>query len=116
MSDAASEWTPAINSFTKWHRAGGQSGLPHASADVTPRRHAAPPLDETASSQSLEPTQHRFCRLKRWHDLATRYEKHTIVYGAALLIHPAITWTRQFSDTPNSIFLQTFSFSHRASH
>ena len=42
----------------------------------------------------------RFCDVKQWRGLATRYDKHAIVYRAAVLIHAAIAWTKQFSDTP----------------
>ncbi|MGX1702552.1 IS5/IS1182 family transposase, partial [Microbacterium sp. NPDC055357] len=30
----------------------------------------------------------------------TRYDKHAIVYRAAVLIQAVIAWTRQLSDTP----------------
>jgi transposase len=42
----------------------------------------------------------RFCDVKQWRGLATRYDKHAIVYRAAVLIQAAIAWTRQLSDTP----------------
>jgi transposase len=42
----------------------------------------------------------RFCDLKQWRGLATRYDKHAIVYRAAVLIQAAIAWTQQLSDTP----------------
>ena len=41
-----------------------------------------------------------FCDLKQWRALATRYDKHAIVYRAAVLIQAVIAWTRQLSDTP----------------
>lgn len=42
----------------------------------------------------------RFCHTKQWRGLATRYDKHAIVYRAAVLIHVMTAWTRQLSDTP----------------
>ncbi|NYE20020.1 transposase [Microbacterium immunditiarum] len=42
----------------------------------------------------------RFCDVKQWRGLATRYDKHAIVYRAAVLIHAAIAWAKQLSDTP----------------
>lgn len=42
----------------------------------------------------------RFCQTKQWRGLATRYDKHAIIYRAAILIHAAIAWTKQLSDTP----------------
>ncbi|MET4612669.1 transposase [Rhodococcus sp. PvR044] len=42
----------------------------------------------------------RFCQTKQWRGLATRYDKHAIVYRAAVLIHAAIAWIHALSDTP----------------
>lgn len=42
----------------------------------------------------------RFCHTRQWRGLATRYDKHAIVYRAAVLIHAAIARTHQLSDTP----------------
>lgn len=36
----------------------------------------------------------RFCDVKQWCGLATRYDEHAIVYHAAVLIRTAIAWTR----------------------
>lgn len=41
----------------------------------------------------------RFCHLKQWRGLATRYDKHTTVYRAAIVLHAVIAWTRHLSDT-----------------
>lgn len=35
----------------------------------------------------------RFCHTKQWRGLATRYDKHVVVYRSAVLIHAAIAWT-----------------------
>ncbi len=42
----------------------------------------------------------RFCAVKQWRGLATHYDKHAIVYRAAVLVQAAIAWTRQLEDTP----------------
>jgi len=39
----------------------------------------------------------RFCDLKQWRGLATRYDKHAITYRAAVSLNAAIVWTRQLS-------------------
>ena len=39
----------------------------------------------------------RFCHTKQWRGLATRYDKHAIVYRAAVLIHGVIAWTSKLS-------------------
>lgn len=41
----------------------------------------------------------RFCHLKQWRGLATRFDKLAIVYRAAAVLHAAISWTRRLSDT-----------------
>jgi transposase len=40
----------------------------------------------------------RYCHLKQWRALATRYDKNAIVYRAAVVLHAVIAWTRQLSD------------------
>lgn len=39
----------------------------------------------------------RFCHTKQWRGLATRYDKHAIVYRAAVLIHATISWIRRLA-------------------
>lgn len=39
----------------------------------------------------------RFCHTKQWRGLATRYDKHAIVYRTAALIHAAIAWTSELT-------------------
>ena len=40
----------------------------------------------------------RFCHLKQWRGLATRYDKLATVYRAAAVLHAVIAWTRHLSD------------------
>ncbi|UOQ91012.1 IS5 family transposase [Agromyces endophyticus] len=40
----------------------------------------------------------RFCHLKQWRGLATRYDKLAIVYRAAVVLNAVIAWSRQFCD------------------
>lgn len=42
----------------------------------------------------------QYCHLKQWRGLATRYDKHAIVYRAAVILNAVIAWARQLSDTP----------------
>lgn len=42
----------------------------------------------------------QYCHLKQWRGLATRYDKHAIVYRAAVTLNAIIAWTRQLSDMP----------------
>lgn len=54
---------------------------------------------DTGDYRNRNVIERHFCRTKQWRGLATRYDKHPIVYRAAVLIHAAIEWTRQSSDT-----------------
>lgn len=42
----------------------------------------------------------RFCHLKQWRGLATRYDKHATTYRAAIVLHAVIAWARHLSDRP----------------
>jgi len=42
----------------------------------------------------------RFCHLKQWRALATRYDKHATTYRAAVVLNAVIAWTRHLQDTP----------------
>lgn len=44
----------------------------------------------------------RFCHLKQWRGLATRYDKHAITYRAAVVLHAVIAWTQRLSEGPRS--------------
>lgn len=55
---------------------------------------------DAADYKNRNVIERRFCHLKQWRGLATRYDKHVLVYRAAVLIHAVIAWTQQLSDTP----------------
>ena len=40
----------------------------------------------------------RFCHLKQWRGLATRYDKLAIVYRAAAVLNAVIAWTQHLRD------------------
>lgn len=40
----------------------------------------------------------RYCHLKQWRGLATRYDKLAIVYRAAVILNAVVAWTRRLSD------------------
>ena len=42
----------------------------------------------------------RFCHLKQWRGLATRYDKHATTYRAAVVLNAVIAWTQHLQDTP----------------
>lgn len=59
-----------------------------------------------ARSDSTPPTKNRnviergYCRLKQWRGLATRYDKHAVIYRAAVILNAVIAWTSTLSDAP----------------
>lgn len=42
----------------------------------------------------------RYCHLKQWRGIATRYDKHATTYRAAIILNAVIAWSRHLSDTP----------------
>ncbi len=36
----------------------------------------------------------RYCHIKQWRALATRYDKHAVVYRAAVVLNAVIAWSR----------------------
>lgn len=42
----------------------------------------------------------QYGHLKQWRGLATRYDKHAIVYRAAVILNAVIVWAKTLSDTP----------------
>jgi transposase len=41
-----------------------------------------------------------YSHIKQWRGLATRYDKHAIIYRAAVVLNAVIAWLRHLSDTP----------------
>lgn len=58
----------------------------------------------------------RFCHTKQWRGLATRYDKHAVLYRAAVLIHSTLAWARELatlrSDTAESALPMNRERSH----
>ncbi len=55
---------------------------------------------DTADYKNRNVIERSFCDLKQWRALATRYDKHAIVYRAAVVLNAVIAWTKRLSDTP----------------
>lgn len=55
---------------------------------------------DKADYKSRNVVERQYCHLKQWRGLATRYDKHAIIYRAAVILNAVIAWTRQLSDTP----------------
>ena len=63
-------------------------------------RGGRPPGFDPADYRNRNVIERRFCHVKQWRGIATRYDKLAIVYRAAAVLHAVITWTQQLRDTP----------------
>ncbi|GAA1634710.1 hypothetical protein GCM10009806_00020 [Microbacterium flavum] len=55
---------------------------------------------DTADYKNRNVIERRYCHIKQWRGLATRYDKHAIVYRAAVVLNAVIAWAKALSDTP----------------
>ncbi|MCD1270077.1 IS5 family transposase, partial [Microbacterium sp. MEC084] len=55
---------------------------------------------DAADYRNRNVIERRYCHIKQWRGLATRYDKLAVVYRAAVILNAVIAWTRQLSDTP----------------
>lgn len=55
---------------------------------------------DAADYRNRNVIERRYCHIKQWRGLSTRYDKLAIVYRAAVILNAVISWTRQLSDTP----------------
>ncbi|MDN5692513.1 IS5 family transposase [Micrococcus endophyticus] len=56
-------------------------------------------LDATAY-KGRNVIERRYAHLKQWRGLATRYDKYSIVYRAAVVLNAVLAWSKRLSDTP----------------
>lgn len=42
----------------------------------------------------------RFCHVKQWRGVATRYDKLSLTYRAGVLLHAVIAWAKHLGDMP----------------
>jgi transposase len=54
---------------------------------------------DSADYQNRNVIERHYCHTKQWRGLATRYDKHAIIYRAAVVLNAVIVWTRPLSDT-----------------
>lgn len=60
----------------------------------------AGPLVAPASVTESDSAARGYCRIKQWRGLATRYDKHAVIYRAAVVLNAVIAWAKALSDTP----------------
>jgi transposase len=63
-------------------------------------RGGRPPAFDPVDYRGRNVVERRFCHLKQWRAIATRFDKLAIVYRAAVVLNAVIAWTRYLSDTP----------------
>lgn len=63
-------------------------------------RGGRPPAFDAQTYKGRNHIERRFCHLKQWRGVATRYDKLAVTYRAAVVLNAVITWTRHLSDTP----------------
>lgn len=61
-------------------------------------RGGRPPAFDPVDYRGRNVVERRFCHLKQWRGLATRYDKLAIVYRAALMLSAVVAWTKHLSD------------------
>jgi putative transposase len=59
-----------------------------------------PPAFDPDAYRRRNVVERRFCHLKQWRGIATRYDKLATTYRAAIVLNAVIAWTRYLSDTP----------------
>jgi transposase len=63
-------------------------------------RGGRPPAFDAEAYKGRNVVERRFCDLKQWRGIATRYDKLALTYRAAVVLNAVIAWTRHLSDTP----------------
>lgn len=63
-------------------------------------RGGRPPAFDTDLYKRRNVIERSYAAAKQWRGLATRYDKHAIVWRAGAVLHAVITWLRHFRDTP----------------
>lgn len=85
--------------------AGIKTVIPEPSDQQQHRRHRGsrggrPPAFDTELYKSRNVIERSYSDLKQWRGLATRYDKHAIIWRAAAVLKAVITWLKVIGDTP----------------
>jgi transposase len=63
-------------------------------------RGGRPPGFDAETYKGRNVIERRFCHVKQWRGLATRYDKLAVTFRAAVVLNAVIAWPRHLSDTP----------------
>lgn len=85
--------------------AGIKTVIPEPSDQKQHRHHRGsrggrPPAFDTELYKSRNVIERSYSDLKQWRGLATRYDKHAIIWRAAAVLKAVITWLKVIGDTP----------------
>jgi putative transposase len=61
-------------------------------------RGGRPPAFDEIDYRNRNVIERRFCHLKQWRGLATRYDKLAVVYRAAAVLNAVTAWAKHLSD------------------
>lgn len=54
---------------------------------------------DAADYKNRNVIERRYCHIKQWRGLATRYDKHAVIYRAAVVLNAVLAWSRVLSAT-----------------
>lgn len=63
-------------------------------------RGGRPPAFDATAYKGRNVIERRFCDLKQWRGIATRYDKLALTYRAAIVLNAVVAWSRHLSDMP----------------
>jgi transposase len=79
--------------------------IPEPADQIGHRKHRGPrggrpPAFDAADYKHRNVIERRFCQLKQWRGIATRYDKLATTYRSAVVLNAVIAWSQHLSDTP----------------
>lgn len=63
-------------------------------------RGGRPPVFDVADYKARNVVERGFNSIKQWRGLATRYDKHAIIYRGAAVLRAITLWLKRLGDTP----------------
>ena len=54
---------------------------------------------DAADYRNRNVIERQYSHIKQWRGIATRYDKHAIIYRAAVVLNAIIAWAKTLSDT-----------------
>jgi transposase len=64
------------------------------------RRGGRPPAFDADLYKNRNVIERSYSTIKQWRGLATRYDKHALIYRGAAVLHAIVIWLKDLGDTP----------------